>query len=153
MKTLRIVFVCSGNICRSPMAAGFARAKLQERDVPALVVSCGTLGIVGRPAAQLGQVAMEERGVDISDHYSQGVQLAMLDVADWVVVMAPAHHAMLLKYAPHLDERIAAMWEWADDDLEQIADPVGGDLEAFRSCRDLLETCVDNWLDHVLQSD
>lgn len=153
MKTVRMVFVCSGNICRSPMAAGYARQKTADRGIAAAVLSCGTLGLVGQPAAQLGQLAMQEVGIDISDHYSQGVQPALIEMADYVVVMAPRHEAHLRQVAPRVVSRIVRMWEWADEPLEQIDDPVGKDLAAFRACREVLDRCLDRWLDTLVRVD
>ena len=147
MSTLRLVFVCSGNICRSPIAAAFARQKAADRDVSAVVLSCGTLGIVGHPAAELGRVAMAEVGVDIADHYSQGVQAAMLNLADHVFVMAPKHEEFLRRTVPSATSRLVRMWEFAPEPMDQIDDPVGQDLDAFRHCRDLLDRCLDNWFD------
>ncbi len=149
MSTLRLVFVCSGNICRSPIAAAFARKKADERGVNAVVVSCGTLGIVGHHAAEFGQLAMQEIGIDISEHYSQGVQAAILNVADYIFVMAPRHEAFLVQAAPSLAPKIVRTWEFADTPLTQIDDPVGRDLLAFRACRDLLDVCLDNWFDSL----
>jgi len=149
--TLRIVFVCSGNICRSPIAAGFARDKLARRGIPAAVLSCGTLGIVGQPAALQGQAAMREIGIDISEHYSQGVQPAMLELADWVVVMGPNHEAVLLDRLPGIADKLVRMWEYADEAIPHIADPVGKDVAAFRTCRDLLDRCMENWIDSLAE--
>lgn len=147
MSTLRLVFVCSGNICRSPIAAAYGRHKAAERGVAVVVLSCGTLGIVGQPAAHGSQVAMAEVGIDISDHYSQGVQAAILDVADRVFVMAPRHEAFLVQHSPAVAAKIVRTWEYAGEPMEQIDDPIGKDLEAFRQCRDLLDRCMDNWFD------
>lgn len=149
MSILRLVFVCSGNICRSPMAAGFAKHKAAERGVDVAVLSCGTLGLQGHAAAQLGQVAMEEVGIDISEHYSQGVQAAILNVADHVFVMAPRHEAFLLQHVPGVGSKLVRTWELVDDGLTQIDDPVGQDLAAFRTCRDLLDRCMDAWFDRL----
>lgn len=149
MSTLRVMFVCSGNICRTPMAAGFARREFRKRGIDAMVVSAGTLGITGKPAASCGQMAMKEKGIDISDHYSQGVQRAMVEAADWVVVMSPRHETFLMDRLPYVSEKLVRMWEYAPDDVAQIDDPVGQDIEAFRVCRDLLEECVTAWIDEV----
>lgn len=153
MSTLRIMFVCSGNICRSPMAAGLARAFLDAAGADAVVVSAGTLNINGEPAARFGRDAMKEIGIPIDDHYSQGVQLAMLNAADHIVVMAPRHEAAILESSPLVAPKIVRMWDWAEADLQQINDPVGRDLAAFQACRDLLTECVHSWLDAVLSTD
>ena len=92
---------------------------------------------------------MEEIEIDISSHYSQGVQTALLDVADHVFVMAPRHENYLRQHAPSAATKIVRMWEWAEEPLSQIDDPVGQDLAAFRVCRDLLDRCLERWFDSV----
>lgn len=149
MSTARIMFVCSGNICRSPIAAAWARKFAEERGLPIVVISAGTLGIVGYPAARLGRTAMEEAGVDLSDHFSQGISRGLLDLADWVVVMAPNHEEHIVANYPEAQHKLVRMWAYASTPLQAIADPVGRDLAAFRECRDLLEECVDRWLSEV----
>lgn len=150
MSTLRVMFVCSGNICRSPIAAGWARQKFEQRGDDARIVSAGTLGIVGKPAASFGQLAMEEAGIDISDHYSQGVQPAMVEAADWVVVMSPRHEDFLMQHLPHTADKLVRLWEYASDDIDQIDDPVGQGVEAFRICRDRIEECVEAWIEDTV---
>lgn len=142
---IRMVFVCSGNICRSPMAAGLAADYCDERELPSAIISCGTLGIVGRPAANHAVTAMAERDIDISDHYSQGVAAGLVRMADFAFVMAPRHERKLVQLDPTLASKIVRTWDFADEDLDQIDDPVGQDLDAFRTCRDRLETCLTNW--------
>lgn len=147
--TLRIAFVCSGNICRSPMAAAFARHKLAARERSAVVVSAGTLGIVGHRAAEHAQTAMDEVGISVRDHYSQGVQPAIMGAADHIVVMSPRHEAWFQERLRPVAHKVVRMWEFADTPLTQIDDPVGQDLAAFQRCRDLLDTCVERWLDSL----
>ncbi len=147
--TVRAVFVCSGNICRSPMAAGLAKHFIEERGESAAIISCGTLNINGRPAASNAVAAMKEIEIDISSHYSQGAVVGLLKMADHIVIMAPTHEKALLDAEPALQPKIRRMWEYNSEGLTQIDDPVGKDLEAFRACRDLLIDCVQEWLDEV----
>lgn len=147
--TTRAVFVCSGNICRSPMAAGMAKHLIEARGESAAIISCGTLNINGRPAASNAIAAMKEIEMDISSHYSQGAVVGLLKMADHIVIMAPQHERALLDADATLKPKIRRMWEYSSDDLSQIDDPVGKDLDAFRACRDLLLDCVQDWLDEV----
>ena len=144
---IRVVFVCSGNICRSPIAAGLAKRRFEELGTQAAVISGGTLGINGKPAAEFARVAMREIGVSIDEHYSQGAEAGLMRMADHIVVMAPRHETLILQAAPDLRPKIVRMWEFASQDLVQIDDPVGKELEAFRTCRDLLIECVDTWME------
>jgi len=87
-----LLFVCSGNICRSPAAEGLARAWLDARALKDVrVSSCGTLRIKGRSAADFTLRAMDERGVDLRAHRSRPISHALLRRADLVVGME-AHH-------------------------------------------------------------
>ena len=142
----RLVFVCSGNICRSPMAAAIASDWLEKRQKPAAIISCGTLNIMHRPAPKEGIAVMAERDLDITSHRSQGVSIGLLRMADSIVVMAPKHERFILDSAPELAPKIVRIWQFATEEIDEIADPVNQDIEAFRKCRDLLEQTIDSWL-------
>jgi protein-tyrosine phosphatase len=144
--TLRIVFVCSGNICRSPLAEAMARSLFAEAGIPAVLISQGTLGLQGRSAAANSITAASEIGVDLSGHRSQGVSLALMRIADRIVVMAPRHEDELLRADPALAPKIVRLWEYVDEDLDHIPDPVGKDLETFRAARDLIRRGLVAWI-------
>jgi protein-tyrosine-phosphatase len=87
-----LLFVCSGNICRSPAAEGMTRAWLESRGhLNVRVGSCGTLGITGKPAAEFTLRAMAERGVDLGAHRSRGMSHVLLRRADLIVGMEYHH--------------------------------------------------------------
>jgi protein-tyrosine phosphatase len=152
VKTTRVLFVCSGNICRSPMAAVIAEHLLAEAKIPALVLSAGTLGIQGMPASPHAVSAVGAIGLKLDGHRSQGVSQLLLRSADHVVVMAPHHEAELLGRDPSLAPKIRRLWEYAEPRgrLGEIADPVGLELEAFVACREDLEACLSAWVSRLL---
>lgn len=157
--TRRIICICSGNICRSPMAVALLRPKLAARDISAVVISAGTLGIHGRRAAAFARRAIaevdENMGQSIAEHRSQGVSSGLVQMADHLVVMAPRHEHHLQKMAPELGTRVVRLWEYAarDDHLDKIPDPVGHDLDVFRGCRDLIDDGLEHWLDDQFGDD
>ena len=144
----KIVFVCSGNICRSPLAAGMAKAKLEAVGIPADVTSAGTLQINGQPAAPNAIFAGELIGIDITSHISQGISLQMVSIADYLVAMAPHHANGLAELDSSLEDKIVRLWTYGEhvDPLVEIADPVGQDLDAFVECRERLDVCLDSWI-------
>ena len=144
----RIIFVCSGNICRSPLAAGMAKAKLATANIPSVVISAGTLNINGQSAAPNAVEAAKQIGIDIESHRSQGVSQGLMAMADHIVVMAPRHEDALVKLDPNLEDNIVRMWAYGahDESLTQIDDPVGQDLDAFITCRKRLDICLDAWI-------
>ena len=155
--TQRIICICSGNICRSPMAVALLREQFRARDIPAVVISAGTLEIQGRRAAEFARVAIAELGDEIAahieEHRSQGVSPPLLEMADHIVVMSPRHQDYVRRHAPRANNKVVRLWEFAEDSsLETIEDPVGLGLVAFRQCRDLIEQCLQRWLDDEIQA-
>lgn len=141
----RVVMICSGNICRSPMAAVLGQRLLGPDD---LVISAGTLGIHGQPAATHAQRAVAEVGLSLDGHRSQGVSLPILRAADHLVVMSPEHEVELRRRDPSAEDKVVRLWEHtrAPGRLREIADPVGQDYAAFVRCRDDLDECLRVWV-------
>jgi protein-tyrosine phosphatase len=87
-----ILAVCTGNICRSPMAEGFLRGMLAARGIQGIdVASCGVNGLEGSPAMPEGVQAMIENGVDTSAHRARRMTAPMIREADLVLTMATEH--------------------------------------------------------------
>ncbi|MEW6744987.1 MAG: low molecular weight protein arginine phosphatase [Planctomycetota bacterium] len=149
MSISRVAFVCTGNICRSPMAVAIARSLLQERGLDAEVFSAGTFGIEDHPAAADAIDVLSEIGIDLTPHRSRGIVPNLLRGCDIVVVLAPEHEAVIRTYFPDLTARIDRLWEYTDRPgrLTEIADPYGGERSEFVRCRDELLECVRNWIE------
>lgn len=147
----RILFVCSGNLCRSPMAAALAEKMLSTAGIPAVVASAGTLGIYGSPAAANAIKVLEDVGVDLRRHSSQGISTVLLRAADHVVVMAPVHEQELLAREPAVAPKIRRLWEYTSPPgkLQEIEDPVGLPIEAFAECRETIVECLGVWIERL----
>ena len=92
-----ILAVCTGNICRSPMAEGFVRSMLATRGVQGVhVASCGVNGLEDSPAMPEGVEAMIENGVDISAHRARRLNAPMIREADLVLTMATEHRDTII---------------------------------------------------------
>ncbi len=151
MKTRRIIVACSGNICRSPMAAAMLKPMLAQAQLPAVVISAGTLNLLGQSAAAHAQDAMTEIGVDLTEHRSQGLSPQFMRLADAIIVMSPEHVAFIQQHARDVMPRVVKLWEYYPEDapeapLSEIVDPVGRDRQAFRACRDVLQQCLSGWV-------
>jgi len=128
----RLIFVCSGNICRSPMAEGIAKKQLSEASVSAQVISMGTLGLFGRSASENAVLVCAEHGIDIARHRSQGVSLGILGHADLVVVMEAAHRDFILQRRGELTN--VSLFSSFDGGPTDVVDPVGQSRERYEAC-------------------
>lgn len=148
MTMIKPVFICSGNICRSPMAERLLMARARERGMRAMAISMGTLNLQGRSAARGAVEALQEIGIDLSGHMSQGLSPGLLRMATHILVMEQAHADAIHRLDPGLSERVALLGRY-DGGNDEIDDPVGQPVEAFRICRDRLDACISAFLDSV----
>ena len=128
---MKILFVCTGNTCRSPMAEGMFRKMMQERDMEERVLcqSAGLSAVDGTPVSENAVLACREIGVDISEHTARRITGEELPVWDLYFPMSKTHGYILAQAGvPQTKIYIP----------KYIADPFVGTLEEYRACRDKL---------------
>lgn len=132
---LRVLFVCTGNTCRSPLAAGALQRALGSDAGRVEVLSAGTSAWEGQPASEGSQAVALIDGVDLSDHRSQRVTGAMLGDADLIFVMEPQHVSALEALGADR-ERVHVLSEWPEPGERglPVSDPFGGSPEAYEEC-------------------
>ncbi len=145
LSTVRLLFVCTGNTCRSPMAAGMAERMLAERlacdpsDLRArgvLVQSAGTHGGGGGASAHALEV-MARRGIDLSGHYSTALSAEMVQQADYVFAMTKAHREAILRLSPYSESKVMLML-----DGEDVRDPMGNEIGDYERCAQTIERAL-----------
>ena len=144
---IRLFFVCTGNICRSPMAAGFARHWAQQRGRAVEVRSGGTANLIGRSADPLAIRVMGEVGVDIGPHRSSGVRAEDIAWADHILVMEMNHQLQLAERFEGVSEKTLQLGTFGG--VATIEDPIGGWRWRFRGSRDVIQRCVERFMDRL----
>ena len=109
---MHILFVCSGNTCRSPMAQALAKKALTTRGIEAHVESAGTQAEMG--VSQLSVEAMARRGLDISRHQAQLFQPEVIDGFDLILCMEDHHCSTLLRKAPRGEGKIFSFCDFLE---------------------------------------
>ncbi len=146
-RPLRLLFVCTGNICRSPMAEYLARDYADERGWDIEVRSASLMGLKGNPAHPNAVKVCAELDLDLSPHKATPLDAEILEWADWVLVMELAHSRGARDMLPAMDERILLLGSFCGK-LE-IDDPIGGWKRRFRKSRDEISECVQNFMDRL----
>lgn len=146
MATVRFLFVCTGNTCRSAMAEGLFRAHIAKKvgcPVDQLdkmgykVASAGTMNISGTPASNGALTACRLKGVDIGNHASQHLTRSIVEESDLIFCMTRSHCEHVCFLSPDAEEKCLLLAK----DLD-IPDPIGQPQEYFNRCADIIESAV-----------
>ncbi|HWP47678.1 MAG TPA: low molecular weight protein arginine phosphatase [Candidatus Limnocylindrales bacterium] len=135
MKT--ILFVCTGNICRSPMAEGLLKKKLIEEGITNVrVISAGTWAYPNTTSTPEAIQAALEKGVDISGHRARPLSREIIQEASLILTMNEDHKWEVVRLVPEALEKTFVLTEFSNNTLKKggVQDPYGGLLEDYRRC-------------------
>ncbi|HWP98369.1 MAG TPA: low molecular weight protein arginine phosphatase [Syntrophomonadaceae bacterium] len=148
---MRILFVCSGNTCRSPMAQALLQKILEDRQDKQggkciEVSSAGMGAFPGQSPSREAVETMRHYDVDLSYHRSRVLDLSILSQADWILTMTRSQCNSLREKYPALRMRIFTMMEFAGQEAGDIEDPFGRSLEIYQACAVQIVTLVEKIL-------
>jgi len=154
----RILFLCTGNTCRSPLAEVLCRQMLCQalgcspQELPArgfVVQSAGVAAFPGDPATELAIEVAAEYGANLTDHRSRPVNSELLEQATDVITMTHAHAAVLKYRYPGIGPVPVPL---CGDD-EDLLDPIGGDLAVYRACAETIRKHLQRFLNEWISAE
>ena len=151
----RVLFVCLGNICRSPMAEGVFRRVAADRGLDLEIASAGTGSWhVGKPPDPRAVAAARERGIDISGQRARQVNAEDFSAFDLIAAMDEANLATLKRQsAPGARAQIRLFLDFAEGIRErEVPDPYYGGEDGFAHALDLIEAAAGGLADHISSS-
>lgn len=148
----RLIFICTGNICRSPMAMYYAQLKANHKNVGEYYIdSAGISAIEGEKSSTNAVLAMNKYGVSMERHKATPIEKSDIKEADYIFVMTKIHKRIVSEMYPELASRVFTLKEFAFPDAVyiDIDDPWGYNIEIFNSVAKEIVDCVDKIFEKI----
>ncbi len=155
VSTVKVLFVCLGNICRSPSAEGVFRKYVVDAGLESRfeIDSAGTLDYhAGERADRRSERAAQRRGIDISKHRARQIEPHDFERYDYILAMDKSNLSNLERLCPAAHRhKLALMMSFAPALGDEVPDPYYGDGTAFENVLDMLEDACRNFLTHIVE--
>lgn len=150
MVAKKILFVCTGNTCRSSMAEAIARKMLRDRNKQdqVQVSSAGTAALPNAGATEQAIAVMEEMGINLREHKATLLTPELVKEADLVLTMTGEHKEQVKRLISEAKEKVFTLAEFAGAGTD-ILDPIGGPVDVYRQCAADLRYLIGLALDKI----
>lgn len=149
---MKIMFVCTGNICRSAMAHKLMEKKLDEKNIKDIeIYSCGVYAEEGDRATFNAEEAMKEYEVNMKEHRATNIKKSKIQEMDLILCATKSHKNTLQYMYPNIKEKIYTIKEYVEPETKDIDihDPWGYDLETYRFCASEIDACLNKLIEKI----
>ena len=135
---IKIMFVCTGNICRSPMAHHYMQKRVKDLNIEDnfLISSCGVYACTGEKATQNAIFVMKEYDVDMENHRATNIADTNIEDYDYIITLTTRHKEQIRYFYPKLGNNIYTLREFVDNNemYKDIDDPWGLNITVYKNC-------------------
>lgn len=150
---MKIMFICTGNICRSAMAEGMMKKLINEHNIDAQIYSCGVYAETGDYSTYNAIEAMKEYEVNIENHRATNIRESKIEEMDLILCATLSHRQSVLHLYPELKGKVYTMKEYAKLDKNgqdmDIKDPWGYDLNVYYNCALEIKKCLERTIEEL----
>ncbi len=147
---MHILFVCTGNTCRSPMAEGLLRSALAAKGLEQVTVaSAGTGAWDGAPITEASYLVGLEQGLDLSEHRAQLLTRELVRGADLILVMSGHHLARVAELGGEEKVQLLGAYAGREEGQSEVSDPYGADIATYRATFSELQELIGNVVSRV----
>lgn len=147
----KIMFICTGNICRSAMADGLMKKLVKDNNKEIAVYSCGIFAEDGDMPTFNAIEAIKEYDVDLKLHRATNIRNSKIEDMDIILCATVSHKNNVINMYPNLKDKIFTIKEYADYDKNDldIPDPWGYDIETYKFCASTISKCLNKIIDKI----
>ena len=140
---MNILFVCTGNTCRSPMAQGLLEDMARKKDLDIVVRSAGVFALDGQSVSREAVQVLREEGINISHHRANMIHRDLVEESDLILTMSKSHKEALLSKYDFIEGKVFTLKEYAYGLEEEILDPFGRGIDVYRHTKEEIKDALE----------
>lgn len=154
---IKIMFVCTGNVCRSPMAHYYMQKRVKDLNIENdfLISSCGVYACTGERATQNAIFVMKEYNVDMENHRATNIADTNIEDYDYIITLTTRQKEQVRYFYPKISDNIYTLREFVDKDelYKDIDDPWGLNITVYKDCAHEIVEKVDKLIEKLRGSE